>query len=336
MVAYLYVSASGEDKIQMFTIDGQTGGLTIQGETVVPGSPSDLAISPDRKFVYVVRKGIQAISTYSRNLKTGELALIGTLEVGLEPGYVATDKKGNFLLSTYFWVGKVAVHPIGKDGIVTGPATEFFDTARGVHSVLTDPTNKYLYLPHIAVVGPNLILQFKFDEKTGHLTPNVPDRITPAEPVGPRDFCFHPNLDIVYFGNEEGSNVTAYNFNRANGTLSPFQTVSTIPDDFTAKNRCAEIHITASGKCLYVANRGHNSMACFSIDSAGKLKSVGQIPCEAETRAFELDPEGNFLYAAGEKSNKLLAYRVNPETAELKLIETYSTAKGPWWISIVK
>jgi 6-phosphogluconolactonase len=336
MVAYLYVSASGEDKIQMFTIDGQTGGLTIQGETVVPGSPSDLAISPDRKFVYVVRKGIQAISTYSRNLKTGELALIGTLEVGLEPGYVATDKKGNFLLSTYFWVGKVAVHPIGKDGIVTGPATEFFDTARGVHSVLTDPSNKYVYLPHIAVVGPNLILQFKFDEKTGHLTPNIPDRVVPAEPIGPRDFCFHPKLNIVYFGNEEGSNVTAYNFNRTNGTLSAFQTVSTIPDDFTAKNRCAEIHITKSGKCLYVANRGHNSMACFSIDAAGRLKSAGQVPCEAETRAFELDPEGNFLYAAGEKSNKLLAYRVNPETAELKLIETYTTGKGPWWISVVK
>jgi 6-phosphogluconolactonase len=336
MVAYLYVSASGEDKIQMFTIDGQTGGLTIQGETVVPGSPSDLAISPDRKFVYVVRKGIQAISTYSRNLKTGELALIGTLEVGLEPGYVSTDKKGNFLLSTYFWVGKVAVHPIGKDGIVTGPATEFFDTARGVHSVLTDPSNKYVYLPHIAVVGPNLILQFKFDEKTGHLTPNIPDRVVPAEPIGPRDFCFHPKLNIVYFGNEEGSNVTAYNFNRTNGTLSAFQTVSTIPDDFTAKNRCAEIHITKSGKCLYVANRGHNSMACFSIDAAGRLKSAGQVPCEAETRAFELDPEGNFLYAAGEKSNKLLAYRVNPETAELKLIETYTTGKGPWWISVVK
>ena len=336
MVAYLYVSASGEDKIQMFTIDGQTGGLTIQGETVVPGSPSDLAISPDRKFVYVVRKGIQAISTYSRNLKTGELALIGTLEVGLEPGYVSTDKKGNFLLSTYFWVGKVAVHPIGKDGIVTGPATEFFDTARGVHSVLTDPSNKYVYLPHIAVVGPNLILQFKFDEKTGHLTPNIPDRVVPAEPIGPRDFCFHPKLNIVYFGNEEGSNVTAYNFNRTNGTLSAFQTVSTIPDDFTAKNRCAEIHITKSGKCLYVANRGHNSMACFSIDAAGRLKSAGQVPCEAETRAFELDPEGNFLYAAGEKSNKLLAYRVNPETAELKLIETHTTGKGPWWISVVK
>ena len=336
MAAYLYVSASGEDKIQMFTIDGQTGGLTLQGETVVPGSPSDLAISPDRKFVYVVRKGIQAISTYSRNLKTGELALIGTLEVGLEPGYVSTDKKGNFLLSTYFWVGKVAVHPIGKDGIVTGPAVEFFDTARGVHSVLTDPSNKYVYLPHIAVVGPNLILQFKFDEKTGHLTPNIPYRVVPAEPIGPRDFCFHPKLDIVYFGNEEGSNVTAYNFNRTNGTLTPFQTVSTIPDDFTAKNRCAEIHITKSGKCLYVANRGHNSMACFSIDAAGRLKSAGQVPCEAETRAFELDPEGNFLYAAGEKSNKLLAYRVNPETAELKLIETYPTAKGPWWISVVK
>jgi 6-phosphogluconolactonase len=336
MAVYLYVSASAEDKIQMFTINPKTGGPTLEGETPVPGSPSDIAVSPDRKFVYVVRKGLQAISTYSRNLKTGELALIGTLEVGLEPGYVSTDRKGNFLLSTYFWVGKVAVHPIGKDGIVTGPPVEFFDTARGVHSVMTDPSNKYVYLPHIAVVGPNLILQFKFDEKTGRLTPNIPDRITPAEPIGPRDFCFHPKLDIVYFGNEEGSNVTAYHFNRADGTLSPFQTVSTIPDDFTAKNRCAEIHITKSGKCLYVANRGHNSMAGFSIDAAGRLKSAGQVPCEAETRAFELDPEGNFLYAAGEKANKLLAYRVNPETAELKLIGTYATAKGPWWISIVK
>jgi 6-phosphogluconolactonase len=302
----------------------------------VPGSPSDIAVHPSRRFVYVVRKGLQAVSTYSRNLKTGELALIGTLEVGLEPGYVATDRKGNFLLSTYFWVGKVAVHPIGRDGIIAGPAVEFFDTARGVHSVMTDPTNKYVYLPHIAVVGPNLILQFKFDAATGHLTPNTPDRVVPADPVGPRDFCFHPGMDIAYFGNEEGSNVTTYRYNRADGTLSPFQTVSTIPDDFTAKNRCAEIHITKSGKCLYVANRGHNSMACFSIDAAGRLKSAGQVPCEAETRAFELDPEGNFLYAAGEKSNKLLAYRVNPETAELKLMETYLTAKGPWWISIVK
>ena len=336
MAVYMYVSASAEDKIQIFTINPHTGGLTLHGEVAVPGSPSDIAVHPNRKFMYVVRKGLQAISTYSRNLKTGEFALIGTLEAGLEPGYVVTDRKGNFLLSTYFWVGKAAVHPIGRDGILAGPAVEFFDTARGVHSIQTDPTNKYVYLPHIAVVGPNLILQFKFDEATGHLTPNTPDRVVPAEPIGPRDFCFHPGLDIAYFGNEEGSSVTAYRCNRADGTLSPFQTVSTIPDDFTAKNRCAEIHITRSGKCLYVANRGHNSIACFSIDAAGRLKSAGQVPCEAETRAFELDTEGNFLYAAGEKSNKLLAYRVNPETAELKLIGTYATAKVPWWISIVQ
>ena len=336
MPGYLYVSASAEDKIQIFTINSQTGGLTLQGETAVPGSPSDIAIHPSRKFVYVVRKGIHAISTYCRNLKTGELSLIGTLSLELEPGYVATDRKGKFLFSTYFWAGKVAVHPIGKDGIAGNPAVEFFDTAKGVHSVQTDPTNRFVFFPHIAVIGPNLILQFKFDEATGHLTPNVPDRVIPNEPDGPRDFCFHPTLDIAYFGNEEGSNVTAYRFDRSEGTLSPFQTVSTIPDDFTAKNRCAEIHITPSGKCLYVANRGHNSMACFSIDATGRLKSAGQVPCEAETRAFSLDPEGNFLYAAGEKSGKMPVYRVNQETAELKLLETYPVGKGPWWIFTTK
>ena len=336
MPGYLYVSASAEDKIQIFTINSQTGGLTLQGETAVPGSPSDIAIHPSRKFVYVVRKGIHAISTYRRNLKTGELSLIGTSSLELEPGYVATDRKGKFLFSTYFWVGKVAVHPIGKDGIAGNPAVEFFDTAKGVHSVQTDPTNRFVFFPHIAVIGPNLILQFKFDEATGHLTPNVPDRVIPNEPDGPRDFCFHPTLNIAYFGNEEGSNVTAYRFDRSEGTLSPFQTVSTIPDDFTAKNRCADIHMTPSGKCLYVANRGHNSMACFSIDATGRLKSAGQVPCEAETRAFSLDPDGNFLYAAGEKSGKMPVYRVNQETAELKLLETYPVGKGPWWIFTTK
>ena len=66
------------------------------------------------------------------------------------------------------------------------------------------------------------------------------------------------------------------------------------------------------------------------------MKSAGQVPCEAETRAFSLDPDGNFLYAAGEKSGKMPVYRVNQETAELKLLETYPVGKGPWWIFTTK
>jgi 6-phosphogluconolactonase len=333
----MYVSASGEDKILIFTVNSQTGKLKSQGEVVVTGSPSNLTIDPSRQFMYVGRKGSKEISTYRRNRETGALILLGTIPVEFEPGYLATDRTGRFLLLTYFWVGKVAVHAISSDGIVVAPPIQLLDTFKGVHSVQTDPANKFIFYPHIAIVGPNLILEFKFNETTGHLTPNTPDRVIPEEGVGPRDYCYHPNLDIVYFCNEEGSNVTAYRFNPSTGTLSAFQTVSTIPDDFTAKNRCALIQITPSGKSLYVANRGHNSIACFSVNaSTGQLTPIGQVPTEAETRAFSLDTEGDFLFAAGEKSGRLVSYRVNRDTGELKSLEVYDVGKAPWWVLTTK
>jgi 6-phosphogluconolactonase len=333
----MYVSASGEDKIKNFIVDPQTGKLESKGEVVVIGSPANLVIAPSRDFIYVARKGIKEISTFRRNLETGDISFIGTMSVEAEPGYLAVDKKGKYLFATYFWMGQVAVYPINNQGIVTNPPLELFNTAKGVHSVQTDPSNQFVFYPHIAVIGPNLILQFKFDETTGHLVPNTPDRVIPEEGVGPRDYCYHPKLNTVYFCNEEGSSVTVYQFNPVAGTLSALQTVSTIPDNFKEKNRCALIQITPSGRSLYVANRGHNSMACFSVHAlTGLLTPIGQVPTEPETRAFSLDPAGDFLFAAGEKSGRLVAYRVNRDTGELKLLETYTVGKAPWWVLFTK
>jgi 6-phosphogluconolactonase len=64
------------------------------------------------------------------------------------------------------------------------------------------------------------------------------------------------------------------------------------------------------------------------------LTSLGHVPEEPETRAFCLDPDGNFLYAAGEKSGRLLSYSVNKETGGLTHIGTYAAGKAPWWMLI--
>jgi len=180
-------------------------------------------------------------------------------------------------------------------------------------------------------------LQKTFNDTNGHLSPNTPESVIPDEDVGPRDFCFHPHLNIVYFCNEEGSSVTTYQFNTVAGTLRAMQTIPTIPDNFSEKNRCALIQITPTGKSLYVANRGHNSIACFYVDTnTGLLTSLGQTPTEPETRAFSLDPKGDFLFAAGEKSGRLVSYRVNKETGRLTLLETYVVGRAPWWILLTK
>lgn len=338
MPCYMYVSISEEDRLSVFTVDPETGRLESQGDVVVPGSPGPLAIDPGQRFLYVGRRDAREISSYRINWSTGGLSLVGTASLEADPCYLATDRKGRFLLSAYYHAGKVAVHPINDDGAVGTPPVEWLDTARGAHSMQTDPSNRFAFVPHIAApTGPNVILQFKFNEATGRLTPNSPHRAIPEEGVGPRHFCFHPSLDVLYFSNEQGCSVTAYRFDSSVGTLSAFQTVSTLPDDYKGENTCAQIQISSSGRFLYAPNRGHNSIACFSIDAhTGRLTPIERVPTEAVPRAFSLDPEGNFLFAAGLESGRLVSYRINEDSGGLEPLETYTVGKAPLWVLITR
>ena len=140
---------------------------------------------------------------------------------------------------------------------------------------------------------------------------------------------------MVYASNEQGCSVTAYRFDRADGTLHPFHTVPTLPEGYSQHNSCSQIQITPSGKYLYAPNRGHNSIAGFAVNPGdGTLTPLGQTPTEAIPRAFSLDPSGNYLYAAGLESARLASYRVNADTGALEPLEVYPIARGPcgcWW-----
>ena len=330
MPYYMYISLQDDDKILMLTMDAETGHLTPHGEVPVAGGPSLLTISPDQKVLYVGHRNVPKISSFRLDPNTGGLTQSGTVSPEAAPTYLSTDRKGRFLLSAYYQGAHVAVHPLGADGAVGGPPIEWLETAMGAHAVQTNPSNKFAFVPHIArfndnvlepvreSYGPNAIFQFRFDDNTGHLTPNAPARVEPAERLGPRHFCFHPTQNIVYFSDEQGCSVTGYRLDTATGTLSALQTITTLPAGYTARNTCSQIQITPSGQFLYAPNRGHNSIAGFAVDSAsGRLTALGQVATEAVPSAFSLDPEGHFLFAAGSASNRLAAYRVNSDTGEL-------------------
>ncbi len=335
MAYHMYVSIQGEDKILRFTLDPDTGQLEPQGDVAVTGGPAPLAVDPGRKFLYVGRRGVREVSTFGIDQRTGGLSLLGTVSLASDPCYLATDRRGKFLLSSYYEGSGVAVHRIGGDGVAGGPPVESLNTARGAHSIQTDPSNRFAFVPHIAGRGPNEIWQFRFDERTGHLTPNTPAKVTPEGELGPRHFCFHPSKPILYFSNEQGCSVTAYQFDASAGTLTAMQTVSTLPDDFTGRNTCSKIQITPSGKFLYAPNRGHNSIACFAVNAAtGLLTRVASVPSEAVPRAFSLDPEGKFLYAAGIESGRLAAYRIDDDTGTLQPLHVYPVGARPMWVLI--
>ena len=342
MPNYMYVALADDAKISVLTMDAGSGKLTPKAEVPVSGGPSALAISPDKNVLYVGHRDVPEISSWRIDHNTGGLTKNGTVSPDGAAGFLSTDRKGRYLLSSYYQAGHAAVHPIGEDGAVGGPPIEWLATDIGAHAIQTDPSNRFAFVPHIARLrdnvlepvkeeyGPNAIYQFRFDENAGHLTPNSPLRVEPAERLGPRHYCFHPTQDVLYFSDEQGCSVTGYRLDTSIGTLSAFQTITTLPDGYTERNTCSQIQISSSGKFLYVPNRGHNSIAGFSVDAAnGRLTAIGQVSTEAVPNAFSLDPEGNFIFATGSESGRLASYRINGDTGELTPLETYSVGKRP-------
>jgi len=342
MADVLYVALQDEDKIASFAIDPGTGGLTRKGDVAVAGGPSVMAQSPDGRVVYVGLRTRPAISSFRVDPATGALTPQGSVSADDAPTFLAADRAGRFLLSAYYQGGYAAVHPLGADGAVGGPMLERHDTANGAHAISTDPSNRFAFVPHIARLqdnvleppknnpGPNFIAQFRFDAKSGRMTPNTTFRVEQPDMVGPRHYCFHPGLDLVYFSDEQGCSVTVYRLDTAAGTLSKVQSVRTLPDGFCARNTCSQIHLTASGKFLYVGNRGHNSIAGFAVDGgSGQLRPIGQVPTEAVPSAFGLDAAGDFLFAAGTASGKLASYRIDPGSGALTPLATHEVGRRP-------
>ena len=335
MATYMYITLSEEDRIARYRMNPEDGALTHIDDTRTAARPAPLALSPRRDRLYVACRDANLISTYAVGAG-GELAHMGDIPVSDDPCFLATDRAGRYLLSAYYEGGRCAVHPIDARGAAADPPVEWLATAKGAHSIQTDPANRFAFVPHISGGnGPNAIFQFKFDADTGRLAPNAPARVTPGAELGPRHFCFHPHKPVLYFSDEQGGSVTAYNLDADGGTLSAFQTISTLPAGYTGPNSCSQIQIDPSGRFLYAPNRGHNSIAGFRVDAAdGSLAAIGHAASEPVPRAFSMDPRGAFLYAAGLESGVLAAYRVVPESGELVALRTYRVGAAPMWVLV--
>jgi 6-phosphogluconolactonase len=328
----VYITLQSDDKIAIYNLDSASGNLTHQEDIAVPGGPAPFAVSPDNKHAYTgLRVGLKMVS-FDIDSSSGSLTSTGSVGLESDPCYVSVDDTGNHLLSAYYKAGHLAVHPIDSEGALGKPATEWIGTRHKAHCLHTDASNSFAFLPHVA--ESNAIYQFKFDASTGSMTPNNPAIIEAPEGDGPRHYAYHPNGNFVYFDNEQGSSVTAYKFDSANGTLEAFQTLSTLPDDWTGGNSCAQIHISPSGEFLYASNRGHHSIAIYSVDpDSGEITSLGQKKTVGTPRAFDIDPTGNYMLVSGLDNGDLATYKIE-SSGQLTHLATQPVGNEPMWLHI--
>ena len=112
--------------------------------------------------------------------------------------------------------------------------------------------------------------------------------------------------------------MTSFAWDESKGTLKAMESVSTLQAP-VEDNSTAEIafHPT-NAKVLYGSNRGHNSIARFSIDEAGKMKLIDTTSTTGSApRHFGLHPSGKWMLAGNQSAETLVTYSIDPETGKL-------------------
>jgi len=335
MSYHVYISNSGSEHLSKFIMDAETGKLTQETDISLIGSPGAIATTADGGLMFICLRGVKQYQSLRVDKSTGALTPVGAASVNDGGPYLKTDNTDRFLLATYYGAGAVSVHKINEDGSLSPDPVQWIETEVHAHSIQLDRSNRFAFVPHTN--PPNAIYQFRFDETTGQLSLNDPPKIQPETPEGPRHFVFHPTRDLLYSVNENGCTVSAHHFNSDEGTLSSFQVISTLPEGWDSDSKStAEIKMTQDGRFLYASNRGHDSIAIFSVNEDGSLTSKGHQPTEATPRFFDLDPTGNFLLSVGQKSGHLSSYRINHENGQMEQMERFEVGKSPLWIQFVE
>ena len=322
------------EPIYAYRFNARTGKLTPLGLAAETVNPGFLAVHPNHQFLYTVNEvsdfrgpDTGGVSAFRIDRKTGKLTFLNdVISPGGNPCYVSVDKTGKYILVANYYGGRVEVFPI-LDGGRLGEATARvqhtgksqhpqWQEAPHPHLIKVSPDNRFALVPDL---GLDQILVYRFDATKGLLTPNDPPFVKGTPGAGPRHIAFPPNGKFVYLINSFEALVSVFAYDPDKGSLQPLQTISALPKDFKGENTGAHIVMSPSGKFVYTSNRGHDSIAVFSVDPVkGTLAPVEHVSTRGKMpRNFAIDPTGNYLIVANQESDKLVVFHIDPETGHL-------------------
>lgn len=313
--------------------DSDTGKLSAPELAAETKNPTFLALHPNGRVLYAVVEtdnfqGMKtgAVSAFSIDRKTGKLDLLNQKPSGGGgPCHLSIDKTGKCILVANYGSGHFGVLPVSGDGKLGEPRQIIrFDgsstnrerqSGPHAHFIDFDPPNNF-------ALGCDLGLDKVFVWK---VQPTYPDwgglklehssLVKPGS--GPRHVAFHPNGRFGYLINEMAATITVFAYDAP--TLKELQTISTLPDNFAGFKSGAEIQVHPSGKFVYGSNRGHNSIAVFTVEeSTGKLRLIEHQSTQGKTpRHFAIDPTGKWLLAENQDSDNIVVFRIDQETGKL-------------------
>jgi 6-phosphogluconolactonase len=336
----------GEEKvgITVFDLEPRSGELRHIQDVRGLRNPTYLAAHPQHRLLYAAERETTTwgpIEAFAGQITTlaigsdGTLTVVERLAIGGGATYISTGPDGSYLLAALPSPRCVMVFPIRDDGHLQ-PASDMVQLqGRGVNTITLERPFPHCIRPDATGkralacdMGMDRVVVFDMDEHH-RFAPASHPYAQLSSGAGPRHLSVHANNRWVYTVNEMDSSVSAFEYDAESAAMRIIGTTSTRPDGFEGHNSGAQIVVHPSGRYLYSSNRGHNSIAVFSIDQEfGRPRLMDLVSTQGETpRNFNIDASGEFLVVANVNSNNLVSFRIDQETGQLSPMGSTSCDK---------
>lgn len=314
-----FASANGPG-ISVFNFDPDTLESELLATETNIENPTFLSVTGDGRLVYANseifgwKEGLVTALSFDREQKSFDYlnmqAALGSITA---QNLISSD--GRHLMVVNYAMGEggpdqaLVAFPIGEQGNLGTPQTSVRQVGRGpdrerqershAHSVIEIDDNKFV----LADLGCDTLTTYRLD--SGRLL-----RVTEAKcdnGSGPRHSALHPNGRFLFVLNELNSTCASFAIDKETGSLSPINTVAAVPDEQRHRNHCADIQISADGRYLYGSNRGHDSIAIFSVsEDNGHVTLLDFIGCGGKTpRNLAISPSGRHVFCANQDSDRI-------------------------------
>ena len=294
-------------------------------------NPGFLTMHPTGAVLYATgnQEGKPAVSAFRVTQDPKGLELINFVPIG-DGGaaHLSCDATGKVLMTAQYGGGSTGLFQLAEDGSISkrvailkhkggSGVVDRRQDAPHAHWTGVSPDNRFAFVPDL---GMDKVVIWKLDSETPSLQAHGFGICPPGG--GPRHMKFSPSGKHIYVLNELSLSVTTFAYDKEAGTMEPIQTIPTLADEVKAKevfNSASEIRVHPSGKFVYSANRGNDTITCFRVDaSSGKLSLIEVEPIRGSwPRNFNLDPSGHWLLAAGRDSNTIAVFAVDQTSGEI-------------------
>lgn len=319
-----------EETIARFSLDTGTGQITKIYGYRGARNPSWISLNRKKTILYSVEE--LTPEGRIRTFRLGEQGLepVSSLSTrGADPCHICLEDEGRYLFAANYTSGSLTVCELEENGIPVSVTDFLQDGGRGADPVRQEGPHIHFAKAlgekvFVVNLGTDMVRIYRLDRQRGRLADTGKALRLPSG-AGPRHLEFHPeNPGIVYVACELGNYVAVFREKEGEYVLDGRE--STLPASYSGENTVAAIRVHQGQ--LFVSNRGHDSIAVFSIGEDGGI-ALRQIVSTGGRVPRDFAVMGEYMVVANQGSDEITALRIHPQMGLLEQTDICAPMSRP-------